>query len=329
MRKVRVGAIQPRLVDIPGQYSYLSDEYKNDPSGIIESYMKQQLAVTVNLLERAASDGCGIAATTEDISGLSGYAIDITDKNIFPELIELSRPIVEQTLSGLSRKHSMYIIGCYLKRENGKNYNIASIFDRNGQIVGEYRKTHLPANEKWQFTPGDQIEVFDLDFGRIGICICYDMMFPEFVRVQSLKGAEIIFHPTFGYNWYDSIGEATLRTRANDNGVYIVTSKDYVYNSAGKSSIIDYWGQVIADAGFYENAVVTKEIDLDVKKRQPEWYFNSQITSIDEVTARLLKERRPELYSVISEATQHKLRIPDQNEKLDIFERIKSGKCHW
>ncbi len=154
-------------------------------------------------------------------------------------------------------------------------------------------------------------------------------MFPEFVRVQALKGAEIIFHPTFGYSWYDSVGEATLRTRANDNGVYIVTSKDYVYNAAGKSSIIDYWGQVLCDAGFKENEVLVTEIDLDKKKVQPEWYFNTRITGMSEVTARLSRERRPELYNAIVEPGREKLRLPDHDGKLQIFREIKSGECHW
>lgn len=329
MRKVKAAAIQPGLIDIPEQYSYFSAIYRNDPVAIIESYVKKQLAVTTSLLERAGLDGCDVVTSCEEAAGLSGYSMDVTDNNIFPELIELSQPIMETAYSEISKKYSMYIIGCYLVKRGGKIYNTASIFDRKGRIAGEYRKTHLPANEKWQCTPGDSLDVFDLDFGRIGICICYDMMFQETVQILALKGAEIIFHPTFGYSWYDAIGEATLKTRANDNGVYIITSKNYKYNCAGKSSIIDYWGQVLADAGFDENVVVSKEIDLNLKKRQPDWYFNTQITGIDGVTTRLREERRPELYSLIAEETQEKLRTPDHKEKIVILEKIKSGKCHW
>lgn len=329
MRKIKAAAIQPRHIGIPAQYSHFSDEYVKDPYAIIENYVKKQLTVTTGLLEKAGMEGCGIVTSCEESGGLSSYSMDVTDNNIFPELVELSQPLMEKAFSEMSEKYSMYVIGCYLLRQGGKIFNIASIFDRKGRIVGEYRKTHLPANEKWQCTPGDSLEVFDLDFGRIGICICYDIMFPETVQVLALKGAEIIFHPTFGYNWYDAIGEATLKTRANDNGVYIITSKNYIYNCAGKSSIIDYWGQVLADAGFDENVIVTREIDLDLKKRQPDWYFNTQITGIEEVTTRLRKERRPELYSVISEAAGDGVRIPDYKEKLEILARIKSGKCHW
>lgn len=329
MRKVKAAAIQPGLIDIPERCSIFSGTYNNDPDAIIENYVRKQLAVTTRLLEKAGREGCDIAVSCEEAGGLSGYAMDVTEKNIFPELVGLSQPIMEGAFSELAGKYSMYIIGCYLARRNGKIFNIASIFDRKGRIVGEYRKTHLPANEKWQCTPGDSLDVFDLDFGRIGICICYDMMFPETVQVLSLKGAEIVFHPTFGYNWYDAIGEATLKARANDNGVYIITSKNYVYNGAGKSSIIDFWGQVLADAGFGEDAIVTGEIDLDFRKRQPEWYFNTQTTGIDEVSVRLRKERRPELYSIISEAAGDGVRIPGYKGKLELLAKIKSGKCRW
>lgn len=329
MGKIKVGAIQPKYLNIPQEFDFLQDVYRNSPIEITEYFLKDQMEVTFSLLEQAGREGCDIVTTCEDVTGTSNYATDITKMNIFPELLELSVPIVEARLSEISKKYSMYIIGCYNKRIENNNYNVASIFNRKGAICGEYLKTHLPPNEQWQVTEGDDISVFELDFGKIGISICYDMMFSEFVQVQALKGAEIIFHPTAGYGWYDSIGEATLRTRANDNSVYIVTAKNYVFNSAGNSSIIDFWGQVQTDAGFYENVIVTKEIDLDFKKTQPDWFFPSQVSNISQVGIRKLKERRPELYGTISEILHEKLKTPDQEALEKLFLKIKSGQCHW
>lgn len=119
--------------------------------------------------------------------------------------------------------------------------------------MGQVR-VHAPS-DVWQISEGERIDIFELDFGKIGICICYDMVFPEVINIQALQGAEIIFHPTLGYGWYDENGEATLKTRANDNSVYIVSSKNYMLNRAGKSSVIDYWGHVVADAGFNKNCI--------------------------------------------------------------------------
>ncbi len=329
MRNVKVAAIQPALIGIPQMYSPVSEGYVNDPAAIVENYVKKQLAITTKLLDEAGEQGCDIVSTCEDASVLSAFALDVSAANIFPQLVKFSHPLMEAAFAEIAKRYSMYVIGCYLKEHGGYVYNIAAIFDRKGRIVGEYRKTHLPANETWQCAAGDSLDVFELDFGKIGICICYDMMFPETVRVLSLKGAEVIFHPTFGYNWYDAIGEATLRTRANDNGVYLVTSKNYGYQCAGKSSVIDRWGQVLADAGFERNVIVTKQIDLDDKKVQPDWYFNAGLTGIGDVTERLSGERRPELYVALCDAVEKRVKIPDRGRQLELLEGVKSGKYHW
>jgi len=315
MRKIKVGAIQPLMT-----YKYPGDD--------MLAYIYEQLAVTLSLLEQAGQAGCDIVTTCEDVAHVSNFNVDI-DSDLFSSMVEISAPIVEEALSHIAKKYNMYIVGAYIAKREGKIYNIASIFDRQGKIVGEYRKTHLPVGETWQTIPGDSLDVFELDFGKVGISICYDMSFPEMVQSLALKGAEIIFHPTYGYSLYDAIGEAILKVRAFDNGVYIVTSKSAVYNGAGKSSVIDCWGHVMVDAGFAENVIVTKEIDLDVKKPQPEWFFNGALTAENEATMRLRKERRPELYGVICDTDVEKVRIPDEKEKLQLLADIRAGKIRW
>ena len=329
MRHVKVAAIQPEHIGLPARYSPYRADYDNDADAIIENYVLKQLAVTQNLLEKAGAEGCDMVTTCEDVSVLGDFAIDVTSKNILVKLVKQVRPYMEKAFSEISKKYHMYVIGCYLQEQDGKIYNTAVIFDRGGHMTGVYRKTHLPANEAWLCTPGDSLDVFETDFGKIGICICYDMMFPETVRVLKLKGAEIIFHPTFGYGWYDSIGEATLRTRANDNGVYIVTSKSYLLNGAGKSSVIDPWGHVLADAGFEKNTLVHQRIDLDMGKKQPDWYINSVMSGgIADVAERMRRERRPELYAVIAEPSDQPA-FPNQTERLRILEGIRAGEIRW
>jgi len=315
MRKIKVGAIQPSI-----NYSYPVDDKI--------AYINNQLDTTLSLLEQAGQEGCDIVTTCEDIALVSNYGLDI-DSDIFFDLVDKSVPIVEAALSNIAKKYNMYIVGAYIAKRQDQIYNIASIFDRQGKIVGEYRKTHLPIGETWQTVPGQNIDVYSLDFGKIGISICYDMSFPEMVQILALKGAEIIFHPTFGYSLYDAIGESILKVRAFDNGVYIVTSKNAVYNGAGKSSVIDCWGHVLADAGFTENTIITREIDLDVKKPQPEWYFNGALTGEHEATMRLRKERRPELYKEICNTDIERIRVKNENEKLQLLEEIRSGKIRW
>jgi predicted amidohydrolase len=329
MRNVKVAAIQPGYLPTSDAYDCLGEHYVRNVDEIIEHYVKKQLEITLGLVEQAGRQGCGIVTTCEDACATSGFGMDMSEGNIFAALLKRSAELVEEGLSKLARKYSMYVVGCYNKRVGGGNYNTATVFDRQGYICGEYRKTHLPAYEKWQVTEGDALNVIETDFGKIGVCICYDMMFPECVQVEALSGAEIIFHPTAGYGWYDSIGEATLRTRANDNSVYIVTSKNWVNNAAGKSSIIDYWGQVLCDAGFYRDVIVTHEIDLDVPKAQPDWYYPTWTSGIPNMRERNLRERRPELYTSISQNTHERLGVPDEDTRQKIIQAIKAGRCRW
>ncbi len=329
MRKVKLATIQPEYIKIPDRYHCLSSEYQNNPDEILQNYIKEQINVTISLIEKAGQMGCDIVVTCEDIAGIGSFIADMTEKNIFPLLAALSSALIETRLSELSAHYAMYIIGCYFKKVGDEIYNAAVIFDRQGTICGQYFKTHLPPDEKWQVSEGRLLDAFELDFGKIGINICYDMMFQECAQVLALKGAEIIFHPTVGYGWYDEIGEATLKTRANDNSLYLVTSKNYVFNHAGKSSIIDYWGQVLVNAGFYQNVIVTQEIDLDVRKVQPEWYNPVVMSQVADVRKRHFMERRPDLYDAICTPQTDKFIVPETALQFSILEKMKTGKCHW
>lgn len=324
MRKVKLGALQPDYLYPAPAYDCMSDCYVGDAAVIVENFVKARLQTTLDLLEQAGIEGCDAVTTCEDICGTSLYGVDTLHEAVFPTLLEMTAPLAEEALSSLARKYSMYIVGCYNKRIDGRNYNVASIFDRQGRIVGKYRKTHLPAYEKWAVTPGDVLNVFDLDFGRVGIAICYDIVFPEVVEILALQGAEIVFHPTAGYN-----GEHTLRTRANDNSVAVVTAKNYSYDAPGQSSIIDRRGQVLADAGFYRNVVVSSRIDLDDRKAQPEWHYETHTSSFADIRERRLRERRPELYGALTRELHPRLETPDRDGQREIIKKIKAGTCRW
>ena len=119
------------------------------------------------------------------------------------------------------------------------NYNSALILNSSGEVVGNYRKTHIPAYfpnakaggtgsfEKFYFTPGGALPVFEVDGVKIGVQICNDRLYPEPSRVLALQGAEVIFSP-IAYSVYsdpehrNSIWELALRSRAFENGVYVV-----------------------------------------------------------------------------------------------------------
>ena len=104
----------------------------------------------------------------------------------------------EQLGAAAKRNHIWVVAG--LTEQDGKNvYNTAVLLNREGQVAGKYRKVHLP-REEWKqgITPGDDYPVFQTDFGKIAIQICYDWFFPEPEFIFALQGAEIIFAPTWG-----------------------------------------------------------------------------------------------------------------------------------
>jgi len=330
MRKVILHALQSGDLGLDPRFESLSENFTADPALIMKEHVMPRLDLITGLLKECDSyrdpKNPSLALTTEDISGLGWFLL--TERSFFDELTVLSAQIVEERISKQAKEQDMYIAACYNKRTDGNNYNVTSVFGPDGQIHGEYRKTHIPPNELWQVTDGEAMNTIELDFGKIGVLICYDIMFPEAASVLGAAGTEIILHPTAGYGWYNSIGEATLRARANDNSLYILTAKSYVYNAAGKSSVIDPWGQVLVDAGFYKNVIVSKEIDLDIPKTQPEWFYQSQMSGHAEIKKRTPFERRPDLYNSLS-APAERQKIPDDKDRAILRDKIKQGKCRW
>ncbi|MBC8230771.1 carbon-nitrogen hydrolase family protein [bacterium] len=170
---------------------------------------------------------------------------------------------------GVAAKKNQIWVVAGLTEQDGKNvYNTAVLINREGQIAGKYRKVHLP-REEWKqgIKPGDDYPVFQTDFGKVAIQICYDWFFSEPEAIFALQGAEIIFAPTWGNTLPDQDGriqgETVFRVRARDNGVYMVPS---VYD--GNSLIIDPMGRILVSSDGHEG-VFWCEIDLNDRECLP------------------------------------------------------------
>lgn len=164
-------------------------------------------------------------------------------------------------LGDAARRNNIWVVAGLTELDGDTIYNTAVLLNREGQLAGKYRKVHLP-REEWKkgITPGHSYPVFRTDFGTIAIQICYDWFFPEPESIFALKGAEIIFAPTWGNTLPDEDGringESTFRVRARDNGVYMVPS---VYD--GSSMVIDPMGRILA-SNKGKQGVFWAEIDL-------------------------------------------------------------------
>lgn len=178
-------------------------------------------------------------------------------------------------LGVLARKLQSHIVAGIYERAGPVVYNTAVLIGRRGELVGAYRKTHLP-REEWEagITPGDEYPVFDTDFGRVGLLVCWDVQFPEPARAMAARGAEILLLPIWGGS------ELLARARAIENSVFLISSS---YDM--RTFIVDPLGAVLAEADRGQPVAVA-ELTLDQQYRQ-KW--------LGDMKTRTWKERRPDL----------------------------------
>jgi len=167
-------------------------------------------------------------------------------------------------VSKYAKKHHVYIVAGVVERDSkGDMHNSAFIADREGKLAGIYRKVHLTVGESAKgIIPGTEFPVFDLDFGRIGILICWDNWFPEAARMLRMNGAELLVYPIAGDGQYEH-REHAWPTRAMDNGIPIVVS---LRNAGSRSCIIDRDGEIRAAAGASIHYAAA-DVDLNWEKK--------------------------------------------------------------
>ena len=217
----------------------------------------------------------------------------------FPVYAEKEGEACWQAMSDYARKYHVYLIAGSMPEvdEQGKVFNTSYIFDRDGKQIGKHRKAHLfdiqvkggqHFKESDTLTPGDRATVFETEFGKMGVMICYDIRFPEFARKMTLEGAKMIFVPAaFNMTTGPAHWELTFRARALDNQIYMIgcapardTQAGYI--SWGHSIVTDPWGRVVTQLDEKEGILIQK-IDLcqeeEIRQQLP-----------------LLKHRRESLY---------------------------------
>jgi predicted amidohydrolase len=222
-------------------------------------------------IERAV--GC-IALARERGADIICLPEMVTTANVPPELEYFAENYPGPATAAFrraARTHRINVIAPYLIRARRKVYNQATVIDRKGKVVGMYRKVQPTAEESHHVTPGNELPVFDLDFGRIAVMICMDIYFPEIPRIYAFKGAEILFWPTVSHGPTQESLRTQLTARAVDNSLIVVESNlanhpPYaVY--AGRfrpatARIIDHNGDILAQTG-RRHGVATASVDLD------------------------------------------------------------------
>lgn len=204
----------------------------------------------------------------------------------------------------LAVKYNINIIGgSHFVEEEGRIYNIAYLFRRDGSIEKQY-KLHITPNERkwWGISAGNEVRVFDTDCGIIAIQICYDIEFPELARIAVEKGAKIIFTP---FCTEDRQGYLRVRycaqARAVENQIYTVISGTVGNLPQTENMDIQYAQSAIFAPSDFEFArdgivgecnpniemVVIGDVDLEILRRQRQ-----------DGTVRQLKDRRHDIYNI-------------------------------
>ena len=210
---------------------------------------------------------------------------DAPDVIVLPELWDIGffpRPLekyvdedgaqAKALLSSLAKKYHIHIIGGSVAvKVSDYIANRCYVFDRNGDLVVDYDKTHLfsPAKEEKFFRKGDHRAVFFLDGVKCAVAVCYDLRFPELFRRYALEDAALIFlpaaWPTARIEHWANLSQA----RAIENQVFFVAvngSGAFANGMplGGRSAIIDPWGVRLAEADEQE-AILTAELDFSVR----------------------------------------------------------------
>ena len=204
-------------------------------------------------------------------------------------------------LSNIAKENNIYLVaGSIPEIDNNKIYNTSYVFNRYGEKIGKHRKVHLfdidikgkqTFKESDTLNAGDEVTVFDTEFGKIGLCICYDFRFPELTRLMVNKGAKAIIVPaSFNMTTGPAHWHVMFRSRAIDNQVYTIgcsPARDYnsSYISYGHSLIVSPFGEILYELDDKED-MITYSIDLDY---------------VDKVREELplLYHRRNDLYKLI------------------------------
>ncbi|MBT3331724.1 MAG: N-carbamoylputrescine amidase [Rhodospirillaceae bacterium] len=223
------------------------------------------------------------------------------------EHFALARPFTDnKTIKGFSElaaELGVVIPISFFERDNNAYYNTVAMIDADGEIMGRYRKSHIPDGpgyqEKFYFTPGDTgFKVWQTRHGAIGAAVCWDQWFPEAARVMAQQGADILLYPTAignhpgvpGYN-SQTTWQRAMQGHAACNVIPVAASNrignedwdDMSMTFYGSSFIADQHGETVAQADRLQAGIVTASFDFAaIRAERAAWG--------------LFRDRRPELY---------------------------------
>ena len=251
------------------------------------------LARVLDAMGRAGQQGAKLCAFAE-------LAID----RFFPAekgcswAADLAEPIPGPSADAIAMRarelELVTVFNQFERARDGRTFDSSPVFDSDGSLLGITRMVHITDYEMFHeqeyYAPGDHgAPVYDTAVGRIGVAICYDRHYPEYMRALGVAGAELVVIPQAGTvgEWPDGMYEAEVRTAAFQNGYFIALCNRVGVEGrltfAGESFVSDPEGRILVRGPSGEDAIISCEVDLGECRNS---------------TARRLfwRDRRPELY---------------------------------
>ncbi len=247
---------------------------------------KDNLQRTLSAAKQAVKRGARIICTQELFA--TEYFCQSEDHANF----DLAEPVPGPTtvaFQKIAKEQNVVIIASvFEQRAAGLYHNSAAIIDAGGELLGIYRKMHIPDDplyyEKFYFTPGDNDPGFcawNTKYGRIGVMICWDQWYPEAARLTALAGADILIYPT-AIGWHPAEKKAEgaaqhtawqsiQRSHAIANGCFVAAVNRIGLEKPTDDDGLEFWGQsfvaapsgeVIAEAGIDTEEILMAELDM-------------------------------------------------------------------
>ncbi len=247
---------------------------------------QQNLETSIAGIREAAEQGAQLVLLPELHTGL--YFCQTEDPTQF-DLAEAVPGPSSERLGAIAAELGVVLIGSlFERRAAGLYHNTAVVFERDGTLVGKYRKMHIPDDpgyyEKFYFTPGDLgFQPIETSVGRLGVLVCWDQWYPEAARLMTLAGADLLLYPTaIGWERSDTDDEqhrqrdawiTVQRSHAVANGLPVLACNRVGLESAadnsgdalfwGSSFIAGPQGEILAQAPSDEASVLTTVLDLN------------------------------------------------------------------
>ncbi|MEM1042373.1 MAG: nitrilase-related carbon-nitrogen hydrolase [Bacteroidota bacterium] len=276
---MRIALVQQPATEDPG----------SSPGQALSTNVQRGLSAA----RRAAEAGADLVAFAE-----LAFTPFYPQRHATPETLALAEPIPGPTtdaFAALAKELGVVLVLNLFERDGDRTFDTSPVIDADGTLLGRTRMVHITDyeafHEQGYYAPGDQgAPVYDTAAGRVGVAICYDRHYPEYMRALALQGAEVVVVPQAGAvgEWPEGLYEAEMQVTAFQNGFFTAlvnrVGPEEQLTFAGESFVCNPAGEVVARAGQGTEETLYADLDLaEVERSHARRLF--------------LRDRRPDLYA--------------------------------